>query len=94
MQGQGCRYMAYLDDILIYSRTEKEHFEMLDNAFKCLLKAGLKIKLSKCLFFKECYVRQGWFICVLLLELSRDLHHVYCYLLGALQYTMAHLQVH
>ena len=39
--------MAYLDDILIYSRTEKEHLEMLDNAFKCLLKAGLKIKLSK-----------------------------------------------
>ena len=25
---------------------------MLDNAFKCLLKAGLKIKLSKCSFFK------------------------------------------
>ena len=26
---------------------------MLNNAFKCLSKAGLKIKLSKCLFFKE-----------------------------------------
>ena len=26
---------------------------MLDKAFKCLLKAGLKIKLSKCSFFKE-----------------------------------------
>ena len=45
--------MAYLDDILIYSRTEKEHLEMLDKAFKHLLKAGLKIKLSKCSFFKE-----------------------------------------
>ena len=33
-QGQGCGYMACLDDILIYSRTEKEHLEMLDNAFK------------------------------------------------------------
>ena len=45
--------MAYLDDILIYSRTEKETPEMLDNAFKHLLKDGLKIKLSKCSFFKE-----------------------------------------
>ena len=45
--------MAYLDDILIYCRTENEHLEILDNAFKCLLKARLKIKLSKCSFFKE-----------------------------------------
>ena len=51
MQGQGCGYMAYLDDILIYSRTEKEHLEMLDNAFKHLLKARFKMKLSKCSFF-------------------------------------------
>ena len=26
---------------------------MLNNVFECLHKAGLKIKLSKCLFFKE-----------------------------------------
>ena len=52
-QGQGCRYLAYLDDILIYSRTEKEHLQILVKAFKCLLKAGLKIKMSKCSFFKE-----------------------------------------
>ena len=39
--------MAYLDDILIYNRTEKEHLEMLDNAFKCLLTARLKIELGK-----------------------------------------------
>ena len=45
--------MAYLDDILIYSKTEKKHLQKLDKAFKCLLKAGLKIKLSKCSFFKE-----------------------------------------
>ena len=37
-------YLAYLDDILIYSKTEKEHLEMLNNALECLSKAGLKIK--------------------------------------------------
>ena len=52
-QVQGSRYLVYLDDILIYSRTENEHLEILDKACKCLLKAGLKIKFSKCLFFKE-----------------------------------------
>ena len=44
MQGEGFGYMAYIDDILIYSSIEKEHLERLDNAFKHLLKAGLKIK--------------------------------------------------
>ena len=50
-QGSGC--LAYLDNILIYSRTENEHLEILDKAFKHLLKAVLKIKLSKCSFFIE-----------------------------------------
>ena len=52
-QGQGSGYMAYLDDILIYSRTEKEHLEMIDKAFQYLHKAWLRIKLSKWSFFKE-----------------------------------------
>ena len=43
-QGHGSGYLAYLEDILIYSKTEKEHIQMLDKAFKCLIKAGLKIK--------------------------------------------------
>ena len=50
---QGSGYLAYLDDNLINSKTEKEHLDMISNAFKCLHKAGLKIKLSKCSFFKE-----------------------------------------
>ena len=50
-QGQGSGYLPYLDDILIYSRSEKEHLQILDKAFQCLLKARLKIKLSKCSFF-------------------------------------------
>ena len=52
-QGQGSGYLAYLDDILIYSKTEKEHLQMLDKAFKCLLKVRFKIKLSKCSFLKK-----------------------------------------
>ena len=52
-QGQGSGHLAYLDDILIYSRTAKEHLEMLDKAFKCLLNARLKVEVSKCFFLKE-----------------------------------------
>ena len=52
-QGQDAGYLAWLDNILIYSRTEKDHLQMLDKAFKCLLNARLKIKLSKCSFLKE-----------------------------------------
>ena len=32
---------------------EKEHLDMISNAFECLKKASLKNKLSKCSFFKE-----------------------------------------
>ena len=52
-QGQGSGYLVYLDDILIYSRTEKDHLQLSDKAFRCLLKAGPEIKLSKCSFLKE-----------------------------------------
>ena len=49
-KSQGSGYLAYLDDILIYSKTKKEHLEMLNDAFAYLHKASLKIKLSKCSF--------------------------------------------
>ena len=52
-KSQGSGYLAYLDNILSYRKTKKEHLEMLNNAFEHLHKAGLKIKLSKCSFFKE-----------------------------------------
>ena len=52
-QGQGSGYLAYLDDILIYSKTEKEHLQMLDKANKHLFKAGHKIKLSKYSFLRN-----------------------------------------
>ena len=45
--------MGYLDDIIIYSRTEKEHLEHLEEIFSRLRAAGLKLKLEKCSFFKR-----------------------------------------
>ena len=52
-KSQGLGYLAYLDDRLIYSKTEKKHLDMVSNALECLQKASHKIKLSKCSFFKE-----------------------------------------
>ena len=48
---KGCNFaMGYLDDIIIYSRSEKEHLEEI---FSRLKAAGLKLKLEKCCFFKK-----------------------------------------
>ena len=43
----------YLDDILIWSSSLDEHLERLDAVFKRLTEAGLKLKSSKCIFFKD-----------------------------------------
>ena len=51
---KGCSFaMGYLDDIIIYSRSEKEHLEHLEEIFTRLKTAGLKLKLEKCCFFKK-----------------------------------------
>ena len=42
----------YLDDILVFSETYNDHLHHLNVVFKTFQKAGLKIKLSKCQFFK------------------------------------------
>ena len=44
--------MTYLDDIIIFSDNELEHLEHLEIIFRRLKEAGLKMKLSKCDFFK------------------------------------------
>ncbi|XP_028437739.1 uncharacterized protein LOC114558153 [Perca flavescens] len=41
---------AYLDDIVIYSNTWKEHLEHLQAVLDCLHSAGLTINPSKCVF--------------------------------------------
>ena len=51
---KGCNFaMGYLDNIIIYSRSEKEHLEHLKEIFTRLKAAGLKLKLEKCCFFKK-----------------------------------------
>ena len=50
--------MGYLDDIIIFSNTEEEHLQH----FECLRKAGLKLKLQKCSFFKKHIQYLGHFI--------------------------------
>ena len=43
----------YLDDIIVFSRTTEDHMEHLENIFEALQVADLKIKVSKCEFFKK-----------------------------------------
>ena len=44
---------AYLDDIVIYSKTVEEHIDHLREVFRRLTDAGLKLKLGKCDLFKD-----------------------------------------
>ena len=51
---KGCNFaMGYIDNIIIYSRSEKEHLEHLEEIFSRLKAAGLKLKLEKCCFLKK-----------------------------------------
>lgn len=49
---QGCQSFAqaYIDDIVVYSRTWEGHLQHLHKVFSCLLQAGLRLKLPKCQF--------------------------------------------
>ena len=42
----------YLDNVLIFSKSCEEHLQHLNTVFQIFKEAGLKIKLSKCQFFK------------------------------------------
>ena len=45
--------MTYLDDIIIFSENKLQHLEHLEVVFSQLREAGLKMKRSKCDFFKS-----------------------------------------
>ncbi|KII68714.1 Retrovirus-related Pol polyprotein [Thelohanellus kitauei] len=44
--------LIYLDDIVIYSNTEEEHLNALNDIFKVIRGSGMKIKPQKCSIFK------------------------------------------
>ena len=52
---QGCSdfTMAYLDDIIIFSKNKAKHLKHIEVIFQKLREAGLKLKKSKCDFFKQ-----------------------------------------
>ena len=45
--------MTYLDDIIIFSESEEQHLAHIEEIFKRLEAADLKMKRSKCDFFKK-----------------------------------------
>ena len=45
--------IVYLDDIILFSRTPEEHIGRLRGVFEELSAAGLRLKPSKCEFFKS-----------------------------------------
>ena len=45
--------IIYLNDIIIFSKTPEEHLRRLRGMFERLAKAGLKLKPSKCEFFRD-----------------------------------------
>ena len=45
--------IIYLDDVIVFSKTPEEHVERLAAVFDKISKAGLKLKPSKCEFFKS-----------------------------------------
>ena len=49
----GVSVYVFIDDCLIYSDTEEEHWEHIEQAFELLKAAHLKLKLKKCEFFKQ-----------------------------------------
>ena len=52
LEGLGNTF-CYLDDVLIYSKSESEHKQQLDKLFERLQKAGLTINEKKCNFGKS-----------------------------------------
>ena len=46
----GHRILAYMDDVIIFSRSFEEHIRDLELVFNCFEKANISLKASKCVF--------------------------------------------
>ena len=57
LQLQWC--IIYLDDIVIFAQTPKEHIKRLRAVLEKLRAAGLKLQPTKCEFFKKKITYQG-----------------------------------
>ena len=51
--GCGDFAMGYLDDIIVFSKSEEEHLQHLEEIFRCLRHFNLKMKWQKSSFFKK-----------------------------------------
>src|SRR6266498_5728973 len=49
----GSSVLVYLDDIIIYSRTFKEHKQHVEQVFQALREVNLMMKSKKCEFAKQ-----------------------------------------
>ena len=47
------RILAYMDDIVVFSKTFSEHLQHLEQVFQRLQHSGISLKLSKCVFASE-----------------------------------------
>jgi hypothetical protein len=53
---------VYLDDILIFTRTEREHLVILEQVLHRLQTAGLKVRKEKCVFLQPTVTFLGYVI--------------------------------
>ena len=54
--------LVYLDDIIIYSRTVKEHLMRLEEVLKRLQAAGMKLKPKKCRLLRREVIYLGYIV--------------------------------
>ena len=52
----------FVDDILAFSETYEDHFQVLDDIFTKLDEYGFTLKLSKCTFFTDEVEFLGFFV--------------------------------
>ena len=46
-------FLVYIDDVVIFSKTDEEHFSRVSHVLTLLEEAGVKLKLKKCFFFHQ-----------------------------------------